>query len=275
MKTMTSIQAENAIHRAIRHGATLQDLGGLSGLNRGLLDRVRLREVDDIPEDAADSIIEAAMIWAEFHPDGPSGIKVSDERRTALAEHISALFETGYDGPHLAHIVGVDAHLISDIRTGKAKRALRNSTAEALEALPADIRERVASPIGATRRLQALVRWGYPVEILADELVASEDEIENILAGEDNLDLDMLRSIPQVFNRLEQVAGPSDEARARGIEEGWPVPFQYDEYTIDRKRTSCNGARPANEEIEEVDPERQLETWQREINQLIDALAQA
>ncbi|NUS43744.1 MAG: hypothetical protein HOQ24_08675 [Mycobacteriaceae bacterium] len=128
----------------------------------------------------------------------------------------------------------------------------RVSTAVEAAILAIEIPDRpgdVAAPnalvpiVGARRRIQALVSYGYPQSHLSRELnmhpggrtmaglvgrTDSEGRVAHTITAERE------RAIKVLFDRLQHVPGPSDAARRCGERNGWPLPLEWDETTIDQ-----------------------------------------
>ncbi|QDF15449.1 antirepressor [Gordonia phage Mollymur] len=267
MKAPHTIEAEKAIHKALRHGATVRDIATLSGLSASTIERHQRGLTHCTDPEVASRILQGVELWVEHHPVDMGNPDISDERKLVLAEHVEALMEIGYDNVQLARIAGCDRYVIRDIRNRRLGRSVREPYADALEAIPADIRRKIASPRGATRRLQALVRWGYEPSQLARELHTTEGEIERLLAEpRDDLDPALARTIPAAAARLEQIPGRSDAARERGEKAGWALPLQYDEYAVDSEQTAV--AKPYRPYRDEPDLEQRMSAWVREVEQL-------
>ncbi|QIG58750.1 antirepressor [Gordonia phage DatBoi] len=274
MKTMTTRVAEATIETALNHTAMVSDIAALSGLSIASVERIRDGRMGDVAEDVADRLEDACERWMAFHANDRGRADIDDDRKIALSQHIRTLLDDcGYDLTQLVDLSGADRYLIRDIRDGKLGRSMRELFADRLEAIPPTIRQKIATPLGTTRRLQALVRWGYTPGILADELGVPESVVDEMLAGADEVLPSVARAIHPLFSRLEQIPGPSDEARDIAKAAGWVLPLQYDEYTIDRLRTKVSKEyRPPRWDL---DIEQREDVWQREVSQLTELLGAA
>ncbi|QLY33285.1 hypothetical protein H0264_14535 [Nocardia huaxiensis] len=97
--------------------------------------------------------------------------------------------------------------------------------------------------LGARRRVQALIAHGYPQRTLADSLgVHAGSRTMSALVGRSHsgggisksITAERERAVRALFDRLQMTPGPSDRARAYGRQRGWPLPFEWDEDTIDQ-----------------------------------------
>ncbi|AOE43778.1 antirepressor [Gordonia phage Bantam] len=274
MITLTTRVAVTAIDTALNHTAMITDIATLSGLSVASIERIYDGRIGDVDDAVADRIEDACARWMVYHGDDEGRGDIDDDRKAAISQHIRTLLDDcGYDLTQLCDLSGADRCLIRHIRDGRLGRTMREVIADRLEAIPADLRRKIATPLGTTRRLQALVRWGYTPAMLADELGVSESVVDEMLVGADEVLPSVARAIHPLFSRLEQIPGPSDEARDMAKAAGWLLPLQYDEYTIDRLRTAVSKEyRPPRHE---VDPERHQDVWNREVEQLAELLTAA
>ncbi|MFC9897282.1 hypothetical protein ACFVMC_26635 [Nocardia sp. NPDC127579] len=185
--------------------------------------------------------------------------------------HIERLRAAGMCAGQLAELAGVAETTIVNAAQPNTQRV----TAEVERAILAvPIPERVADvvadnalvpAIGAQRRIQALVTNGYPIAHLARELqIWPGSSVMSALTGRPNtasggtgesIGAAKERAVKALFDRLQMVPGPSDRARAFGRRNGWPLPFEWDEDSIDdpaarpvRSRWSAASARAERRE---------------------------
>lgn len=167
----------------------------------------------------------------------------------AARTHIERLRAAGLRPRQLAHLAGVNPVTVRNIARPDWER-IRAGVERAILAVPVPERpgdvvaDNARVPIvGAQRRIQALVAHGYPQAHIARELeinpasstmsaligrpnTAAGSTGQTIAAGRD-------RAVKALFDRLQMVPGPSERARAYGRERGWPLPFEWDEDSID------------------------------------------
>lgn len=253
------------VRKCIEHGATVADIAALAKLGTQSLKSIMAGR-RSVSVRSSEKLDYATTLWLEMHP---RPVKPdTPERREALAQHLRDLQELGTNLTHLAEMVGISLRTMQKLKRCEPVE-LGARAWETLESLPCDQRRRVASSVGAVRRMRGLVTWGYGGADLAREFNMTRQSIEQILRGDtSHLTLDDFMVIGERFPRLELVRGPSLAARARGEREGWPTPFRWDEATIDLAQAKCWKSRGTRQVTE--DPETlQQRAWQ-ELNELAE-----
>ncbi|MET8648527.1 hypothetical protein [Nocardia aurea] len=87
--------------------------------------------------------------------------------------------------------------------------------------------------IGARRRMRAMVAAGHPPSALAHELNVHRPIVSALLHRGKRIRAYRHHQVVALFNRLQLIPGPSDDARAYGKAKKWSLPFQWDEDEID------------------------------------------
>ncbi|MGW0245519.1 hypothetical protein ACWDYH_02655 [Nocardia goodfellowii] len=168
----------------------------------------------------------------------------------SVRAHIEQLRAAGLCAGQLAELAGVAETTVVNAARPDSRR-VSAEVERAILAVP--VPDRVADVVadnalvpalGAQRRIQALVSNGYPIAHLARELeIWPGSSVMSALTGRPNttsggtgetISAAKERAIKALFDRLQMVPGPSDRARAFGRSHGWPLPFEWDEDTIDR-----------------------------------------
>ncbi|MEV6769934.1 hypothetical protein AB0N05_15035 [Nocardia sp. NPDC051030] len=194
----------------------------------------------------------------------------------AAREHVAALVAAGLRPAQVADLAGISRSTvfnITDPDTGRIQSAVERAVlAVAVPERPADVTaDNALVPIlGASRRIQALVAHGYPQSHLARELgIDPAHTTMAALVGRPNraagatgqtLTAKRERAIRELFDRLQMTPGPSDRARDYGRRHGWPLPFEWDEDSIDRRDARPIRARwtPASTKAERREQVRTL-----------------
>lgn len=166
-------------------------------------------------------------------------------------EHLAALMAAGLRLEHVVKLTGVSRTAINHIADPTTERIETVVAAAVLEAeipaRPSDVTADTALVpiIGAARRIQALIAYGYTRNYLAGEL--GMDPSQHTMAslvgrpkkrGTASMGRFIIarrdRQIKELFDRLQLAPGPSDRARAHGRRRNWALPFEWDEDSIDR-----------------------------------------
>ncbi|MEV0344044.1 hypothetical protein AB0H49_34045 [Nocardia sp. NPDC050713] len=194
----------------------------------------------------------------------------------ATREHVQRLRAAGLRPIQIAQLAGVDRTTIGNV-SREDWETVDAETAAAV--LAVEVPDRVADVVdpharvpihGAQRRIQSLVAYGYPQAHLARELginpasstmaaLVGKPNVSNGSTGE-SITAERERAVRDVFDRLQMVPGPSDRARAHGHQQGWPLPWEWDEDEIDRldatpiraRRTTQSDKRAVIAEREEL-----------------------
>ncbi|MEC3957534.1 helix-turn-helix domain-containing protein [Nocardia sp. CDC153] len=203
----------------------------------------------------------------------------------AARGHVAALIAVGLRPEHVAGLAGISpatvhhiTHATSDRISAEIERAV---LAVEIPDRPGDVAaDNAFVPIiGARRRIQALVAYGYPQAHLARELGMNPAHTTMAaLVGRINtasgatgqtINAKRERQIKELFDRLQLVPGPSDRARAHGRRHGWPLPFEWDEDSIDRpdakptrSRWTFASARAERRDQVQQMSQRGLPNWQ-------------
>lgn len=155
-------------------------------------------------------------------------------RRTDATQtrvHVERLLATGWTQAQISRAAGIVHHLVSDVIHGK--QTIANKTAYAIlsvpiSAPPADTRDVDAT--GTTRRLQALVAIGWPINQLAPQVGIFSTALGNIARGEL---LTVRRTTADTvalhYQHLICQPGPSNRSRILARNKGWAPPGVWDD----------------------------------------------
>lgn len=137
-----------------------------------------------------------------------------------------------------------------DRGTGPSKR-IHRGTAQCILAIPVpslphqSVAARARVPaVGTTRRLQALVAFGYTQSYLCERIGVAQTNGTCLFDGTGTkVTAHRARQVESLFAELQLHPGASSRARARGQRLGWALPMQWDEDTIDNPDAAPEGAR--------------------------------
>ncbi len=148
----------------------------------------------------------------------------------------------------IAAAAGVSDSAVRALLVGKgagaepSKRLLRN-VADSLLAVPVPLPGTVAPHIrdgqqvdgtGTRRRLRALIAAGHTQSDLNTRLGWPVGSVNRIVNGRTRrVTAGRHRETAALFKDLQLILGDSAQARARALRRRWPLPFQWDEETID------------------------------------------
>lgn len=158
--------------------------------------------------------------------------------------HVERLRAAGLGTRRISELAGVRRNRICELYTARngrpapSRRVLR-TTAERLLSIPlpdehADVRApgMVVDAVGTIRRLRALVAAGYPQEQLGKRLGVGASTICDLM-HRDRCTVRSRDAVAALFAELQLRPGPSAHARRRGERNGWALPLEWDEDTID------------------------------------------
>jgi len=259
-----------AIDMSVREVVELRELAELRGMNKRYTMPAEsiiqlLTNTPDISTHAAD----------DFIPAGP------------VREHLLKLEDAGYGRVH--HVNGSSADrdglilkvtsagrdLIRALFRITAERQLvRADLAQEILSLPTDINARIPSPVGASRRLRALVAWGYEPAELQETIGLTDMQINRVLWAdcEAPLERGVGVNLVKTFSRLEHIKGKSENAIKMAEENDWALPFQWDEYTIDKATGKRFPRRRGTGLVYGTTPEKRAEYLQMEFEELLQDL---
>jgi len=163
----------------------------------------------------------------------------------AALEHAQALLDAGLTRVQMQRLSGVHKANINRLLSGTVEM-MRPSTVDGIRAIPVPktAAELIAlaadqdfvSPLGASRRLQALVRAGWSIGALARELGVERYTASRIVNQRGVIRAFMHHAVVALFDRLQFERGPSADAVTYGKSKQWPLPFQWDEDDIDEPK---------------------------------------
>ncbi|QAU06607.1 helix-turn-helix DNA-binding protein [Gordonia phage WilliamBoone] len=207
---------------------------------------------------------------------------------TSVRAHMLALEDVGYSRLTYTHrgpdrdgiflqMVSFNHHVAQALSKPNADHILvRSDIAQEVLALPDDVNAHIPSSLGATRRAQALVAWGYEPSQIQAQTGLTADQLHRILWTDCGAPLDRNDgvSLVRAFSRLEHIPGPSEKAKQMAKKNGWALPFQWDEYTIDRAVSRPSKRREIVSRINLENPERRSELLEKEFAELLEALGE-
>lgn len=162
-------------------------------------------------------------------------------------EHVQ-LLQDSMSVKAIAAAAGVSVNTVKTLLAGKGEGAepstrLLRTVAEKLLAVPVPPPGTVAPHIrdgqqvdgtGTRRRLRALVAAGHTQSDLDTRLGWPVGSVNRIVNGRTRrVTAGRYRETATLFKELQLVPGHSVQARARALRRRWPLPFQWDEETID------------------------------------------
>lgn len=171
--------------------------------------------------------------------------------------HVRNLQAVGLGLRRIAELAGVHRSQLTSLLngrphrgTGPSRQVNRDLAAKILAVPVPDIPHRLAADrhripaVGTTRRLQALVAFGYTQSDLCSRLGMSATNGTCLFSGAQVLvTATTARKVEALFDALQLIPGPSDRARQRAARRGWAPPLAWDEDTIDNPDAVAEGAR--------------------------------
>lgn len=176
---------------------------------------------------------------------------------TAARRHLQALYARGVSVDKVAAQTGLGATSVWRIGSGKAKRA-RAETLRKILALDVDTATtRSVSALGTRRRVQALVRIGWPYSELTRRTGLGATTLRKVIYRE-RLTVGVAEKVAAVYRELAEKPGPSARATTLATRKGFLSPAAWGDdiddpaarpnatgYDEDRVRAYLSGGRPA------------------------------
>jgi hypothetical protein len=168
----------------------------------------------------------------------------------AVREHLAALRAAGIGVERIAKLTGLS---LSHVRTladtrpdaSATTKRVRPDTIDRILAIPISpatrARHSQVAALGTRRRLQALARLGWSLELLADQLGRRPASLRRSMAG-DTVTAGTARSVAVLYARLETKTPPqltaeqraaADAVRRKASERGWLSPMAWDDIDTD------------------------------------------
>ena len=172
-------------------------------------------------------------------------------------QHVLRLRAAGMGRRRLAELCGVSDSVIHVLVKGRPERGTGPSrriacgNARAILAVPLPdaphrgvaARARVPA-VGTTRRLQALVAFGWSQSELCSRLGILVTNSTGLFNGtRTSVTAATARRVEALFAELQLTPGHNDRARIRARRRGWALPMQWDEDTIDDPAARPDGVR--------------------------------
>lgn len=174
--------------------------------------------------------------------------------------HVQRLIDAGITRRRIAELAGVSRNAVTKLLNGAGGRPMtvvRTTTARALLAVPADPRHQTGTQyelaLGAQRRLQALVAFGYSQARLARELGISANGLGALLRNE-LVTAWRAREVRDLYERLSMTLPATDttprrksvtRAKRYALDHGWAPPMAWDEGALDDPDARPHMRRPA------------------------------
>lgn len=166
-----------------------------------------------------------------------------------VREHVGQLQRAGLTIYGISRLAGLNTFTVQQIVHGQPHldrpptRQVTTSTAARIMAIEVpdnatDIVLDAASVpgIGTARRVRAMVAFGYPLPDIAHRLGKQPTHLNATLDRVDQgwgVSARLHRDVQALFGRLQMTPGPSDAARELARQQGWHLPFEWDEDALD------------------------------------------
>lgn len=167
-----------------------------------------------------------------------------------VRSHVRMLSEAGIGWKRVARLAGVSNGSFSKLMFGVKSQGrppsakIRPGTAEKILAIEPSIDNladsALVASLGTVRRLQALVRRGWPQSELSARLAMADGNFSTLLRRP-SVTAETARAVRELYNRLQNQNpaefGVSVYGRSRAIADatraGWPLPAMWDEEALD------------------------------------------
>jgi hypothetical protein len=163
--------------------------------------------------------------------------------------HVKTLQAAGLGTRRIADLAGINRNNIMGLTNGRRGRGsgppsqtIRRVSSERILAVPVpDVAHRVAKGntvvpgVGTTRRLQALVAFGYTQDDLSRRIGWAPSNAVRLFNPERSPQVQArtARQVEALFRELQLIPGPSERARRHAQRKGWALPLAWDEDSID------------------------------------------
>lgn len=188
--------------------------------------------------------------------------------------HLTTLRAAGIGVERIAQLTGLSLSHVRALASSRPRNSLatvkvRPDTAARILAVQVSPDSRAGrshvSSLGTRRRLQALARLGWSLELLAEQIGRRPGSLRRSMAG-DTVTADTARSVAILYARLESTGPPelsaeqqaaADAVRREAAAQGWLPPLAWDDIDTDPAQPTTPPA--ANEpDIDHVAVERAL-----------------
>lgn len=147
------------------------------------------------------------------------------------AERIQTLRDAGWTQAQIARAAGLSHTVIRTVAAGRVADVTRKTAVAILSVQPGpppqDLRD--VDGTGSTRRIRALLAFGYTAVALADELGLAESAVGNIARGRAQVRAVTAETIATAYRRLSATPGPSNRSRILAARNGWHGPLAWGE----------------------------------------------
>jgi hypothetical protein len=153
-----------------------------------------------------------------------------------VKQHIERLTEAGWTQAQVSRASKVSASHLSGIASGGSRfvspRIATRILAVPVGPAPAD--DRFIDATGSSRRIRALIAFGYPATSLTQPLQLAESAIGRIARmGRPQVCATTAETIARAYKRLSRIPGPDNRTRIMAARKGYLGPLAWDEHTID------------------------------------------
>lgn len=153
-----------------------------------------------------------------------------------IRAHIMKLVAAGYSLRSIATVSGSNISSLCYVTQGSRKRVLQR-TADRILSTPIPKHpvgtSNLVDPTGARRRVQALMRMGWPKAEIAAHCGLSTSGLRHLLHTNRHVRTATVVALKQAFDELAMRPGPSDQTRRHAERLGWLPPLAWDDDTID------------------------------------------
>lgn len=148
--------------------------------------------------------------------------------------HIQALRDAGMGIPSIAAAAGMDRRCTRQLLTRQCVQARTARRILAIRPDPAYV-----DATGTRRRIQALVRIGWPLDELAAR--SGTSSIRVVAYRSTRVHRTTAAKVRVLYDELSMILGPSALSVRRATEKGWPPPLAWDEAAIDNPAATAQG----------------------------------
>jgi hypothetical protein len=154
-----------------------------------------------------------------------------------VADHVDTLVAAGWSLARIAAVSKTPSATISEIRSRRFKKVDR-TTAAAILAVRGDAQNVRVSPVGTTRRLQALAVLGWPMrEVCVRAGLAPRFGADSMRDAKPTILAESAKAIAAVYDELCLTPAPSgavnNHVRSYARGQGWAPALAWDDDTID------------------------------------------
>ena len=211
------------------NGYAMTEISRMTGVPPSTVGKIRLGQATTIGPSNYRKIMTGV---SHLLPDDVPAEGVSWPRADECQVHLRDLMQHGFSLPHIAFLLNVSVDRVQQIRLFGDRTRVDPVFREAILGIE-KLSPPAANPLGAARRFRALVAWGHNTNHIANELQVRPGIVDNIIIEKHRITQELGENIASTFSRLEQQPGRCNFSKKLGEQKKWPIPFQWDEYSID------------------------------------------